>query len=369
MAEDSAARRGTIARIRGLLSSPQEEWMRVGVESAEGVLISYALPLATLAAAAGVGDHLLGAGIAFDAALVWRLAMAGLQIVVTLIALVIAGTLLDWLLRRFAVEAEPPRGRVLAVYSATPLLLALVGAVLPVIAPLLLLAGFAYSLVLLAMGVQTLAPVPEGKMTAFMSSFIGASLAAAIVSALVAAPLLREARDRSAERSVERAAATARSAMSAPSTPIALAVERLAQARVGAVDPARLQDQLPPSLPGGLSLSQASHNADGWRRAEGVYARAGATLTVTVAQVAEGGDHAPLVDLLSVRRQGAGYARTQQIDGRLYVEAVAPDWVKYGVLGRGVVIVAEGAGAVTIDDARAAVEIIGLQRLEREFGG
>jgi hypothetical protein len=67
-------------------------------------------------------------------------------------------------------------------------------------------------------------------------------------------------------------------------------------------------------------------------------------------------------------QSGDGYARMQAIDGRIYFEAVntsAPS-ARYAVVGRGIALSAEGTN-ITLDQARAAVETVGVQRLEREF--
>jgi hypothetical protein len=49
----------------------------------------------------------------------------------------------------------------------------------------------------------------------------------------------------------------------------------------------------------------------------------------------------------------------------LFAENVTGSHVRYVVIGRGVVMIAEGP--VTVDRARAAVETIDLQRLEAMF--
>ena len=54
------------------------------------------------------------------------------------------------------------------------------------------------------------------------------------------------------------------------------------------------------------------------------------------------------------------------VDGRFYAEEVRAGTSRYVVIGRGVIMIAEGG--VTMDQARAAVETIGLQRLEALFG-
>ena len=73
--------------------------------------------------------------------------------------------------------------------------------------------------------------------------------------------------------------------------------------------------------------------------------------------------------MLDVKADGpieGGYNRTQAIDGRFYAEEVRAGSSRYVVIGRGVIMIAEGG--VTMDQARAAVETIGLQRLEGMFG-
>lgn len=64
-----------------------------------------------------------------------------------------------------------------------------------------------------------------------------------------------------------------------------------------------------------------------------------------------------------------GYRRIQSVDGRIYAEQVdsAASSASYSVIGRGVALRAEGTN-LTLDQARSAVDTIGVQRLERQFG-
>jgi hypothetical protein len=141
-----------------------------------------------------------------------------------------------------------------------------------------------------------------------------------------------------------------------------------------AVDPARVQAQLPQSLPGGFSLTSSSSSAAmGMAQAEGVYRNGDAELRLTVVQTGAMGALAGMAAGMNVqenRQDGDGYARTQTIDGRIYSEEVnnTSRSASYGVVGRGVAVTAAGSNGVTLDQARAAVETIGVQRLEREFG-
>jgi hypothetical protein len=136
----------------------------------------------------------------------------------------------------------------------------------------------------------------------------------------------------------------------------------------------RLQAQLPQTLPGGFSLtSTSSGSMMGTSQAEGVYQSGDARLTVTVVHMGAMGAIAGMAQGMNVqenRQDADGYARTQTIDGRIYSEEVSNSGgtASYGVIGRGISLTASGSGGVTLDQARAAVDTIGVQRLEREFG-
>jgi hypothetical protein len=154
-------------------------------------------------------------------------------------------------------------------------------------------------------------------------------------------------------------------------------LQRQAEAMQGGsgvtIDPARVQAQLPQSLPGGFALASSSSSAAmGMSQAEGVYRSGEAELRLTVVQTGAMGALAGMAAGMNVqenRQDGEGYARTQTIDGRIYSEEVdnKASSASYGVIGRGIAVTAEGTN-ITLDEARAAVETVGVQRLEREFG-
>lgn len=151
-----------------------------------------------------------------------------------------------------------------------------------------------------------------------------------------------------------------------------LAIDRLSQASGASVlvDSARLGEQFPDSLPGGFSRQSISGaQRGGISRADAVYRDGAATLSVSIIQFGSEVDPAAFAALLAVRDDGVvegGYDRTQSIDGRFYAEEVRATSSRYVVIGRGVVMIARGG--VTMDQARAAVETIGLDRLENMFG-
>jgi hypothetical protein len=110
----------------------------------------------------------------------------------------------------------------------------------------------------------------------------------------------------------------------------------------------------------------------GTAQAEGVYQNGDARITVTIVHMGAMGAVAAMAAGANVqenRQDADGFSRTQTVDGRIYTEEVSNSArsARYGVIGRGVSVTADGANGVTLDQARAAVETIGVQRLERQF--
>lgn len=135
-----------------------------------------------------------------------------------------------------------------------------------------------------------------------------------------------------------------------------------------------MQGYLPRALPGGFALSSTSNaSGAGASQAEGVYQNGEARLTLTVVDMGAMGALAAVAGAAGIqqsRQDADGYARTNTVDGRVISEEVSQSagTVSYSVTGRGIVVTAQGSGGVTIEQARAAVEAVGVQRLEQQAG-
>jgi hypothetical protein len=290
-----------------------------------------------------------------------------------MLGVLLAGWLIDVLAPRFGAEPSSDRAKQLAAYSATPVLVSVLGAVAPPIAGGLLAVGVIYAFVLLAFGMQPLMPLrdPENNVPRFTLTFVALAAALAVLAAAFIGPLIS-----SGHGALSGAIETVAPPRAAPDLPqrsaAEAAIDRLSQADASLllVDPARLELQFPDTLPGGFARqSVVKAQGGGVSRADGVYRDGGATLSVSIIQYSANVDPAALATLLNVKPDGTvegGYNRTQAIDGRFYAEEVQVDASRYVVIGRGVIMIAEGG--VTMDQARAAVETIGLQRLEGMFG-
>ena len=376
-----------IERAKNILMSPRAEWARIASESTGlgALLTGYVLPLAAIGALAGVIGSMLFLGMLFGAAgLIPAIVGAVLSIAITLLSVFLCGLLVNALASSFGSQPNQTRANQLAAYSFTGSLIGSWGAIIPFLGWLFALAGGIYSIVLFYMGLTPMMQTPEDKRVLFtivlalIAILIGWVFAMVMATALVAMGLgIGGAVNRGF--SVNQNAPQQQSEVTLPGGgAVDLGeLQRQAEAMQGGsgttVDPARVQAQLPQSLPGGFALtSSSSASAMGMSQAEGVYRNGDAELRLTVVQTGTMGALASMAAGMNVQensQSGDGYARTQTIDGRLYSEEVnnASSSASYGVIGKGVAVTAEGT-QITLDQARAAVETVGVQRLEREFG-
>lgn len=370
---DGGERRGLVARALDIVIRPQTAWQRIATEEPAPLIGSYFLPLAAIGAAIGFGASVLYGGIALDAALAWRAISAVLYIAFSVVGVLAASMLIGFLARRFGAEVEGGRAGQLAAYSSTPIFVAAFAAIAPPVAPAFTVAGLIYALILLAIGVGRLTPLPdpENNTPRFTLTFAAAAAALVALAAAFVGPLVTLGRE-ALTGAVEAVTPAAPLPTMARRSGAELAIERLAQSDGAQVltDPSRLVEQLPDTLPGGFARqSAATAQGGGVSRADATYVEGGATLKIAIIQFGYGVDPAAAAGLFEIAEEGvseSGYARSQSIDGRLFAEQVDGDSARYIVIGRGVAMIAEGR--VTIDQARAAIETIGVSRLEAMFG-
>lgn len=371
---DTGERPSLIARVRDILVRPQNEWRRIAAEDPAPLIGSYVLPLAIAGALAGFGAGVFYAGsFALNAALIDKAVSAALYVLFAIAGVMVAGWLINALAPRFGAEANADHAKRLAAYASTPILVAAVAAVAPPISGMMMGAGVVYALALIAIGVPTLMPLTDADNGAprFVISFAGAAAAIAALAAMVLGPLIQSGRD-ALSGAVEVAAPAPAAPPIVRRSAVETTIARLAQSDAPSLlgDPQRLAEQFPDTLPSGFARQAVTTaQRDGISRADGAYRQGEQTLSVSIIQYSAEVDPAAFAALLDVRASGrreGGYARSQSIDGRLYAEDVGAQTARYVVIGRGVVMIAEGG--VTMDQARAAVETIGLQRLEAMFG-
>lgn len=368
----SGDRPGLWARVRGILMRPRTEWDRIAGEEPAPLIGSYVAPLAIAAAVISFAAGELYSGLDIDAALAWRAIAALLYVLFALLGVIAASWLINFLARRFGGEGDAGRARQLAAYSATPVFVAALGAAAPPIELIVTIAGAAYALILLAVGMGRLMPLPdsENNVPRFALAFALAAIVLAVSANVFVGPLINTGRE-AVLGAVEAVTPECATPEIARRSPAETAIHRLAEAYGSPVlvDPERMAEQMPDSLPGSFHRqSVATAQRGGISRADAVYGDGTESLSVSVIQFGSNVDPAAFASILDIKADGAhegGYARSQSIDGRLFAEDVTGSHARYVVIGRGVVMIADGG--VTVDRARAAVETIDLQRLEAMF--
>jgi hypothetical protein len=372
---------GIVGRVKNILLTPQAEFDRIAGEPADvsRLYMGYVLPLAALSAiCAFIGLSLVGV-MGLRVGIVPGVVGAVVQVIAALVGVYVVAMITNALAPTFGSQQDMGQAQKLVAYSWTAAFVAGVFAIFPPLA-ILSIVGL-YSIALLYIGLPRLMKTPEDKRIGYVATIIIISIVVFIVIGVVAGAL----------RTMTGGVPSYQFGSSAPASQqvegqvqlpgggtvdvgdLQRQAAAISEGGGAAIDPMRLQEQLPQSLPGGFSLtSTSSGSAMGTSQAEGVYQSGDAQITLTIVHMGAMGALAGVAQGMNVqqnRQDADGYARTQTIDGRIYTEEVSTSggYANYGVVGRGVSVSAQGNG-VTLDQARAAVDTVGVQRLERQFG-
>ncbi|MFZ4602471.1 MAG: Yip1 family protein [Caulobacterales bacterium] len=380
-----------VERAKNILVSPKPEWERIAGETVDiGKLYTgYVAPLAIVAAvAAFIGMSVFGVsgfGFSYRVPIVAGAVSAVLQVVMGVAGVFLLGLITNALAPTFGSQQNSAQAHKLAAYASTAGFLAGVFTLFPPLAVLGILG--LYSLVLVYLGLPRLMQTPQDKRVGYLVAIVVVAIVAGVVTGAVIAAV---------RTTIGGIAAPGLAAIGQGATPtqpvtgkVTLpgggevdldALQRQAEqaqsmGTAAAVDPAQLQAQLPQSLPGGLALVSTSNGAAmGVAQAEGIYQNGDASLTLRVMHMGAMGAVAGMAAGMNVqenRQDANGYSKTQTIGGRVHTEEVSKGagTVSYGIVGRGVAVTAEGSNGVTIDQAKAAVGVIGIEALEKKFGG
>jgi hypothetical protein len=383
---DEPRRSSLVARVQGILLRPTAEWDVIAAEPAtiQGLFTGYACILAAIPPVALVLQHLLF--------LHWLvipiIVIAVISYIASLIGVYILGFIIDLLAPSFDGEKNPVQAMKLAVYSYTAAWVAGILNIVPVLGLLAILAGI-YGLYLLYLGLPRLMKSPPQKTPGY---FIVSLLAAIVVNAVMLSVigwltimLTAGAIVSGATALTSAAANDARLArIEAASAQLSAATAGLAarqtaqQASAGAataktVDPAVLKTYLPDTVAGlprtEVSAQTAGAGGFGAANAEGVYSKGDARITLTVTDLSAMGAMAGMASAMGVqsdRETASGYEKVGKVGGRMTTEEWNRDSHsgKYGVLvADRFMIQAEGSGT-SIDDLKAAVSAVGLDRFE-----
>jgi hypothetical protein len=182
-----------VERAKSVCLSPDSEWAAIAVERAEtaSLISSYVLPLAGAAAVAQmigvsvVGQN-FGAFGTYRVPLMTALGMAITSLVFAVVAVVVMSIIIDALAPTFGAERSREQALKVAVYSATPVWIAGLLQIIPVLGVVALL-GALYALYLLYLGLPRLMKCPADKSIGYLGTVIVCAVVIGLVgSALIA---------------------------------------------------------------------------------------------------------------------------------------------------------------------------------------
>ncbi len=156
-----------IERVKNILITPKPEWDVINGENStqQSLLTSYVIPLTIVAA---VGPLLTGLLWAGSWGFKYFLITAIISLVAQIIAYYLSAIIIDMLAPSFDSEKNINKSAQLVAYSATPSYVAALLSFIPVIGWLIGLAGWAYGIYIMYLGIGPLKKTPEDKKIVYM---------------------------------------------------------------------------------------------------------------------------------------------------------------------------------------------------------
>ncbi len=182
-----------IERAKGIVLSPKTEWDKIAAETTDvkSLYVNYAMILAAIPAVCGlIGSTLIGVSLPIVGTIRTPIAAALVQLVLTYVlglAIIYAVSLIvNALAPTFDGQKDPVQALKLVVYSSTPVWLAGVFSLVPMLGVLGVVAGL-YGLYLLYIGLTPLMKNPQDKSIGYTALIIISYIVMAIVMGVVVA--------------------------------------------------------------------------------------------------------------------------------------------------------------------------------------
>lgn len=160
-----------VARVRGMIMAPAEEWRRIAAEPVElaPLFTRYVMILAAIPAVAGVLWLLLWAPVAAVTAAV-------VGYVLSVVSVFVVAKIVEILAPNFGAPHDPDGALKLAAFSPTAAWVSGAAMIVPVLGWLVALIGALYSLYTLYLGVPIVTRVPQQRAAMFTLAVIGVAI-------------------------------------------------------------------------------------------------------------------------------------------------------------------------------------------------
>jgi hypothetical protein len=383
-----------VERVKGILITPKPEWERIDAEpdTVGGIFQRYVLILAAIPVIASlIGQLAFGIrvfGIVVRPSVTSAVGTAVVTYILTLCGVFVLALIIDALAPTFAGTKNRVQAFKVAAYSMTAAWVAGIVGLLPVLGLVTLVSiiGGIYSLYLLYLGLPRLMKSPADKAVPYTVSVIVAAIVLYFVIGVLSTQLLsatglsrpNEIPDISGSVEIPGVGSMDVGKLEAATKRLEESAKRMeAGAQQPAVAAASLQALLPETLGQfrrvEVSSSSASAGGFGGSAAEARYESGESSFELTVTDIAAAGAIAALGSALNVqanRQTETGYEKTATVGGRMVTEK----WDRqagrgsYGVLVADRFMVEADGKVPSVDVLKAAVNSVGLARLESMKG-
>lgn len=182
-----------IERVKGILLSPKTEWEKIAAETTDvkSLYVGYAMILAAIPAICGfIGSTVIGVSLPIVGTIRTGVAAALVQLVLSyvlgLAVIYVVSLIVTALAPTFDGQKDPIQALKLIVYSSTPVWLAGVFSLVPLLGVLGILAGL-YGLYLLYIGLTPLMKNPQDKSIGYTALIIVCYIVLAIIMGVIVA--------------------------------------------------------------------------------------------------------------------------------------------------------------------------------------
>lgn len=383
--EPGTASAGLIARVRALLTKPNETWGVIADEPATegGLFRGYVIPLAAIPAVAGtVGLIVFGVGalgFSFRPSPLWAVMSGLLGFAMSLLMVWLSARVINALAPNFGGTTDPTRAAKVAAYSPTAYWVSGIVTLFPMLG-VLALVGAVWSLLLLHKGLGRLMGAPPERAVTYTAAvavlmIVLGVVAGAVTGSITSAGMMAGGvLGSSAKVDLPGQGSVDLGELQKKADQIAAAAKAVESGEgPPATSPEALQAMLPASV-GAFARVRVSTGSGGvagfeGSQAEGEYARGESRLKLSVTDVGAAGALAGLAGAFDARKTeetATGYEKVGVIDGRLTQEKYdrAAKSGEYGVMvGERFMVQADGSG-VSMDELKAAVGAVDARKLE-----
>jgi hypothetical protein len=159
-----------IERVKNILLTPKSEWIVINLETTTPVslLKSYVLPLAAVACLGTLLGYLMYSGIYVNYNSSWMAGSIITKLISYLISFYLSVFVIDMLAPSFASEKNTGKSAQLVAYSLTPVYIGALLSFIPVIGWLMSIAGTAYAVYLLYLGMGIMKKTPEDRKVVYI---------------------------------------------------------------------------------------------------------------------------------------------------------------------------------------------------------